>query len=101
MPLDPTIQTTFAELYIPARTLPYGLYQLTLKLSMVTASQLSSSTSAYVRITPSSIIANLVQLGSSMITRGNEQDLVLDPGRYSADPDGATFNATVSHPIFE
>ena len=101
MPLDPTIQTTFAELYIPARTLPYGLYQLTLKLSMVTAPQLSSSTSAYVRITPSGITANLVQYGTSMITRGNEQDLVLDPGRYSADPDGATFNTTVSHPIFE
>ena len=30
-----------------------------------------------------------------MITRGNQQDLQLNPGSHSADPDQDTFNATV------
>ena len=32
-----------------------------------------------------------------MITRGYEQDLILDPGTYSVDPDEYTFNASVSY----
>ena len=52
-------------------------------------------------ITPSGITANLVQLGTSMITRGNEQDLKLDPGTFSVDLDGYTFNATVSGKLIE
>jgi hypothetical protein len=31
-----------------------------------------------------------------MITRGNEQDLTLDPGSYSVDPDESSFNANVN-----
>jgi hypothetical protein len=31
-----------------------------------------------------------------MITHNHEQDLILDPGRYSIDPDQTTFNAKVS-----
>ena len=31
-----------------------------------------------------------------MITRGSEEDLILDPGRYSVDPDEDSFDATVS-----
>jgi hypothetical protein len=46
-----------------------------------------SSNSIYVRIIPSVIIANLVQYGTSMITPGHNQDLVLDPGTFSIDLD--------------
>jgi hypothetical protein len=49
-----------------------------------------------VKITPSGITPNLVQYGTSMITRGHKQDLLLDPGTYSVDLDTDTFNATVS-----
>jgi hypothetical protein len=94
--LDPTnIETRFSELYIPSRTLPYGLYELKLTVTMANFSNFSSSSSVYVRITPSGITANLVQLGTSMITRGNQQDLLLDPGTFSVDLDENTFNASV------
>lgn len=63
---------------------------------MITPSMLNASSSAYVQITPSSITANLVQYGTSMITRGYQQDLTLDPGTFSLNPDGYIFNATVS-----
>ena len=63
---------------------------------MTSASKLTSSVSAYVKITPSGITANLVTYGTSMITRGHEQDLILDPGTYSVDLDGNLFNASVS-----
>ena len=80
------MKTTFSELYVPARKLPLGIYQLTLTVSMSVSSSLRSSASAYVQITPSNITANLIQLGTSMITSGYQQNLKLDPGTYSVDP---------------
>jgi hypothetical protein len=87
--------TTFSELYIPARTLAYGIYELKLTVTMTAAQHLTSSKSAYVRITPSGITANLVQFGTSMITRGHQQNLILDPGTFSVDPDATALNASV------
>ena len=95
--LDQTIMRTTNELNIPARTLSYGVYQLNLTVSMIVSSGLTTTVSAYVRITASGITANLVQLGTSMITSGYQQDLVLNPGSYSVDLDGYIFNASVSH----
>ena len=63
---------------------------------MASATSLTSSISAYVKITPSGITANLVPYGTSMITRGHEQDLTFNPGSYSTDLDGNVFNASVS-----
>ncbi|CAF4029339.1 unnamed protein product, partial [Adineta steineri] len=85
--LNEKVMTTFSELYIPSRTLAYGVYQLTLTVTMIDSPNLKSSSSAYVRITATGITANLVQLGTSMITRGDQQDLLLDPGTFSVDPD--------------
>jgi hypothetical protein len=94
---DPTIiETKFSELYIPSRTLAYGIYELKLTVTMTASSSLIASKSAFVKITPSGITANLIQLGTSMITRGNKQELKLDPGSYSLDLDGYTFDANVS-----
>lgn len=94
--LDPTvIETTFSEFYMPSRTLAYGIYELKLTVTMVNFPSFSSS-SVYVQITPAGITANLVQLGTSMITSGNQQDLKLDPGTFSVDLSGYTFNASVS-----
>jgi hypothetical protein len=64
---------------------------------MIASSNLISSASAYVKITPSGIKANLVPYGTSMITHAYEQNLILDPGTYSIDLDGYIFHATVSH----
>ncbi|CAF1380176.1 unnamed protein product, partial [Rotaria sordida] len=61
---------------------------------MVKSPHPKSSSSAYVRITASGITANLVQLGTSMITRGSQQDLLFDPGTYSVDPDEDSFDAS-------
>ena len=94
--LDSTIETTFSELYIPARKLEFGTYELQLTVTMSKYPTLKTSSSVYVRITPSGITANLVQLGTSMITSGYEQDLKLNPGEYSIDQDENTFNSSVS-----
>ncbi len=83
-------------MYIPAQTLPYGIYELTLTVAMVNSPSLTTSSSIYVQITPSNILANLLQYGTSMITSGHEQDLKFDPGVYSVDPDENVFNASVS-----
>ncbi|CAF4104041.1 unnamed protein product, partial [Adineta steineri] len=92
--LNEKVMTTFSELYIPSRTLAYGVYQLTLTVTMIDSANLKASSSVYVRITATGITANLVQLGTSMITRGDQQDLLLDPGTFSVDPDEDTFDAT-------
>ncbi|CAF4131603.1 unnamed protein product, partial [Adineta steineri] len=92
--VDSTIITTSTELYIPARTLVYGLYELKLTVAMVNMSSLTSTSSVYVQITPSGITANLIQYGTSMITRGTQQDLQFDPGTYSIDRDNNVLNAT-------
>jgi type IV secretory pathway VirB3-like protein len=68
---------------------------------MTNVPSLKSSSFAYVRITASGITANLVQLGTSMITHGNQQDLLLDPGSFSIDPDEDSFDPTVNIDEFE
>ena len=93
---DPSLITTSSELYISARTLPYGLYQLQI---VVTLSQIFLTASVYVQITPSGITANLIRYGTSMITRGDQQELQFNPGSYSEDPDQETFDARVSSPV--
>jgi hypothetical protein len=93
--IDPAIHTSFAELSVPARTLPFGLYELRLHVTMNISGNITASQAAYVRITPSGFTANLVQLGTSMITSGVRQNLRLNPGLYSVDRDGFPFNASV------
>ncbi len=94
--LSEKIVTTSSELYIPARNLVYGTYELTLTVTMVDFPNLNSASSAYVRITATGITANPVQLGTSMVTSGSQQDLELNPGAYSVDPDEDSFDASVS-----
>ena len=96
--IDPTVPREYSELYIPARTLALGIYRLELTVTMSTNSTFSSS--VYVEITPSKMAVNLMQYGTSMITHGFDQDLFLDPGKYSAYADESTFNAMVSRYCF-
>jgi hypothetical protein len=67
---------------------------------MINSPNLFTSISAFVKINPSGITANLVQFGTSFVTSGQERDLILDPGVYSINPDESTFNASVSIDIF-
>ena len=96
IPFDSQIETTFSELFIPARKLPFGTFELELIITLNKYPSLNHSSSVYVEITPSGITANLVQLGTSMITSGFEQDLKLDPGTYSINFDENTFDKDVS-----
>jgi hypothetical protein len=99
--MNRTVGTSVSELSIPTRTLAYGIYELNLTVTMSSSSSLTSSASAYVKIIPSDITVNLVQFGTSMITHSHQQDLILDPGRYSVDPDQHVFDANVSLILFE
>ena len=63
---------------------------------MSDAPNVTSSSTVYVQIIPTGVIANLLQMGTSMISRGTQQDLSLDPGRYSVDLDQDSFDASVS-----
>ena len=81
-------------MYIPSNTLQYGIYQLELRVTTIDNSSLTSSSSVYVEISPSGVTANLVPLGTSVVTSGDQQDLILNPGNYSKDPDGFEFNSS-------
>ena len=91
--------TSASELYIPARTLDFGLYQLKLTVTMTAMPQFTTSISAYVGINPTGITANLAPLGTSIITSGRDKNLTMDPGSYSVDPDAASLNASVSDQV--
>ena len=89
---------TLGELFVPARSLDFGIYRIKLAVTTTFSSQLASSSEIYLQIIPSPVKVNLVQLGSSMITHGQQQTLTLDPGSYSIDPDSALFNTSVCFP---
>ncbi len=94
--LDQSIITTSNELFIPVNTLLYGTYELKFTVTMTASPNMTSTAFVYVIIIPSSITVNLIQFGTSMIVNGYQQDLTLNPGTYSVDPDSITFNASVS-----
>ena len=82
------IVTSNSDLYVPSNTLPYGTYQLELTVTMANYPNVTNSASVYVQIKTSGVIANLVPLGTSVVTSGHQQNLVFNPGNYSIDPDG-------------
>ena len=94
--LDELINTTLSELFVPARILSYGSYKMELTVTMVDSPRIFSIDSAYVKINPSGITANLVLHGTSLVTSGERQDLILNPGNYSINPDESIFNTSVS-----
>ncbi|CAF1144423.1 unnamed protein product [Adineta ricciae] len=91
---DEKLITTNNDLYIPSNTLSYGVYQLKSIVLMTDYPSLFGTASVYVQINPSSIIANLLPLGTSTITVGYQQNLIFNPGNYSIDPDNSPFNAS-------
>jgi hypothetical protein len=94
--LSSSIEITVSELFVPSRTLEYGIYQIKLTVKMLVSSQLISSAVTYIKIISSPIQVNLNQYGSLMIIQGHEQTFQLDPGRFSIDPDEIYFNSSVN-----
>ncbi|CAF0739918.1 unnamed protein product [Adineta ricciae] len=92
--IDPSIDKTTSELMIPARTLTYGLYELILTVTMTGKHYSVTKQSVFVKINPTGTTANLVPYGTSVITSGEERNLVLDPGTHSIDLDENSFNAS-------
>lgn len=89
------------EYFLPARTLSPGFYQIELVTTIsVISLSMKQSRSIYLLITPSGIIANLVPLGTSMITNGIGQSLRFNPGQNSVDLDDDHFNASVRKELF-
>ena len=68
---------------------------MTLTVQLIDHPTLISTITTYIRIIPTNISPNLVAYGTSMITRGIQQDIIFNPGQYSVDPDEDTFDATV------
>ena len=94
--IDPSISTTFSEIYFPARSLIYGHYQFQLRVTMLKVPSMSTTAYTFVKINPSGITANLVKYGTSLVTSGQHRNLTLNPGHHSKNPDEKTFNASVS-----
>jgi hypothetical protein len=88
---------TQKELFIGPRTLSHGIYEVKLTVTTIDiSSTLSSSSSVYVQITDSNIITNLVLFDRLTIRHNSKEALVLDPGKYSIDPNKITFHPHVS-----
>ncbi|UJR24498.1 hypothetical protein I4U23_005873 [Adineta vaga] len=90
--INSSMITTMSELYVSARTFPYGFYQFKSTIQTANSSS-SSSSSIYIEIIRSNIIVNLIQYGTSIITHSIDNELILNPGRYSIDPDSIRFDA--------
>ncbi|CAF1444652.1 unnamed protein product [Rotaria magnacalcarata] len=99
-PLPDLIHKRANELLVRARALEYGLYGFKLTVTILENTPISKSEIVYVKVNPSGITANLIELGTSLVTHGFQQDLILDPGNYSGDPDvdDDKLNANVSLP---
>lgn len=89
------IEVNSAQLFIRGRSLPIGFYEMKLMLTVMETFNETYNSSNYVNITETGINANLLPLGTSFVTNGHLQDLLLDPGRYSVDFDNGHFNASV------
>jgi hypothetical protein len=93
------VNTSGNELFLPAETLGYGIYELKLTVTSIAIPILTESSSVYITTAPSMITVHLVPFGISEITHGYEQDLVLDPGQFSVSLNEKVFNANVSFAI--
>ena len=83
------------ELFIPPRMLDYGLYEIKLIVTMNNLTRLSAETKIYLNVVRSAVIVRLIPSAVSSVSHYYRQDLKLDPGAFSIDPDSDTFNTTV------
>ncbi|GFS08173.1 location of vulva defective 1 [Elysia marginata] len=84
-----SLTTNKAELYIPTRFLPLGTYKATYAMLMTAGAGVPFAGEAltYFQIVPSELLGVIVEGGMTFITVGTAQDYILEPLRYSLDPD--------------
>lgn len=95
----PSIETTYNTLFIPARTLSNGIYELNLIVYITDIPDVYSSAFVYIEIIHSSLITNLISADTWRITQDAQKDLLLDPGQFSFDRDRITFDTDVNHSL--
>jgi len=95
--LNQSVNILLNELFIPARTLGYGIYELKLTVTTVTSPPFTSTSSIYIKIIQSNIITNLAQVDATIAHHDYQQNLILNPGKYSIDMNAITFNSSVSY----
>ena len=86
-----------AELIIPPRALPYGVYKLLFYSRMWDESfedpmwtrklPFERNAFTYIEVVPSELVAKIIDANADLVTRGKGQTLALDPYLYSYDPD--------------
>ncbi|XP_055877058.1 uncharacterized protein LOC106077240 isoform X2 [Biomphalaria glabrata] len=84
------LETSKAELNIPARFLELGLYRAHYTMTMagaVGSALISSTTFTYFEVIKSDLIGIMIEGGASEIQRGTLQNLLLQPTLFSRDPD--------------
>ncbi|CAL1543663.1 unnamed protein product [Lymnaea stagnalis] len=81
--------TDKAELYIPARTLVVGLYKATYSMVMIDGTETIFNNSAftYFKVIESDLIGIMIEGGMTEVTRGSQQTILLEPLKWSFDPD--------------
>lgn len=92
-----SVPTDQKDLDLPARSLPYGRYRFTFTVRLRDTTQVLLSTVAFLilQIIPSKIQVNLLSSPLSTISHGYLQELVLDPGQHSVDPEQSSFPTEV------
>ena len=89
---------TNSELIIPARTLGYGVYKLTISVRiwdeddsdpmLTRLLPFERSAYTYIEILPSDLLVKMSEGGADLITKGRDDgEIILEPYRYSYDPD--------------
>jgi hypothetical protein len=84
--LNEKIQTSSNEIYFPSKILTFGIYEFKLTISL-NSSLLSQSIRIKI-IKSQKLIVNLIESGTSEITLGQNQTLLMEPGKYSLHDDG-------------
>ena len=79
-----------SELSIPALFLPYGLYRLKYKVTMVSDIEgdgFSSEAETFISVEPSDLVVQVFEGGVTLVTAGPSVDFTLSPRTFSYDPD--------------
>jgi hypothetical protein len=93
--LNPPIETSRRNLFIPSRTLSNGIYELKLTVTIVDFPSSTSSSSIYIEILSSIIITKLISFDTLMFTHNYQENLTLNPGEFSFILNSFTFNKNV------
>lgn len=87
------IRTTLNEIYIPSKILTIGIYEFKLMMIVNSSSSIFTSfQSILIKIIQSKkLIVSLIEFQTSKITLGINQQLLIEPGKYSFHDDGTQF----------